>query len=174
MWTLRATQPASTRHRSTATAALLQLPTLALALALVCLPCLPWVHTARAASVRAHVAHTLNVTDVAHLHLLRGAGELIEEEGPATGALPGKVKARIDVSTSVTGTFVFYARGGSITGHGSARLHSTGTYASFGGSLVVSHGTGRYTQAHGSGGLYGTVNRRTDALVIQTTGKLTY
>ena len=125
--------------------------------------------------MRAHAARTLNVTDEAHLHLLSTSGEVLEEEGPATGALPGKVKARFDVSTSITGSFVFYpSGGGSITGHGSARLHSTGTYASFGGTLAVSHGTGRYAHAHGSGGLYGTVNRRTNALIVQTTGKLSY
>ncbi len=131
---------------------------------------------ADASSVRARAARTLNVTDEAHLHLVNAAGEVLEEEGPATGALPGKVHVRFTVGTSVTGTFVFYPRrGGSITGHGSARLHSTGTYSSFGGTLTVSRGTGRYAHAHGSGGLYGTVNRRAnDTLVIQTTGKLSY
>lgn len=165
MWTFRS-------HRYGVLTALGWPLALAVALGLVALPL---VHAARAASVRAHAARTLNVTDEAHLHLLSTSGEVLEEEGPATGALPGKVKARFDVSTSITGSFVFYpSGGGSITGHGSARLHSTGTYASFGGTLAVSHGTGRYAHAHGSGGLYGTVNRRTNALIVQTTGKLSY
>jgi hypothetical protein len=166
-------QQASTRRRNRPPTALLQLLALALALGLACLL---WVYAARAASVRAHAARTLNVTDVAHLHLVGSSGELLEEEGPATGALPGKVHVRFTVGASVTGTFVFYPRsGGSITGHGSARLHSTGTYSSFGGTLAVSHGTGRYAHAHGSGGLYGTVNRRAnDTLVVQTTGKISY
>jgi hypothetical protein len=109
------------------------------------------------------------------LHLTGTSGELIEEEGPATGALPGKVRVRFVVGTAVTGSFTIYPRGGgSINGHGSARLHSTGTYASFGGTLTVSRGSGRYAHARGSGGLYGTVNRHTDALVVQTTGRLSY
>jgi hypothetical protein len=145
------------------------------ALAFALGPALLWVYAAHAAAVRARAARTLNVTDEAHLHLVRTSGEVLEEEGPATGALPGKVKVRFDVGTSITGSFVFYpSGGGSITGHGSARLHSTGTYSSFGGTLAVSHGTGRYAHAHGSGGLYGAVNRRTNALVVQTTGKLSY
>jgi hypothetical protein len=123
----------------------------------------------------ARVARTLNVTDVARLHLVHSSGELLVEEGPATGALAGTVHVRVQVSESVTGSFTIYARGGgSITGYGSARLHSTGTYASFGGSLSVSHGTGRYAHAHGNGGLYGVVDRRTDAMTVQTTGRLSY
>ncbi len=125
--------------------------------------------------VRAHAARTLNVTDEAHLHLTRTAGEILEEEGVATGALPGKARARFAVGSSVTGSFTFYPRGGgSISGHGSARLHSTGTYASFGGTMSVSHGTGRYAHAHGTSGFYGTVDRHNDALVVQITGKLSY
>ncbi len=136
---------------------------------------LPSVYAARAASGHAQAARTLNMTDEAHLRLTRSAGELIEGEGLATGALPGRVHIRFVVGTYITGTFTFYPRGGgSITGHGSARLHSTSTYASFGGTMSVSYGTGRYAHAHGSGGLYGTVNRRDDALVVQTTGRLSY
>jgi hypothetical protein len=120
-------------------------------------------------------ARTLNVTDEAHLHVVHTDGELLEEEGPATGALPGTVRVRFHVGSAVSGAFTIYPRGGgSITGQGSARLHSTGAYASFGGYVSVSHGTGRYAHIHGHGGFYGTVNRHTDALVVQTTGRLSY
>jgi hypothetical protein len=136
---------------------------------------LPRAHAARAAAVRAHAARTLNVTDEAHLHLTGTSGELLEEEGPATGALPGKVRARFAIGASVTGYFTFYPRGGgSISGYGSARLRSIGAYASFGGTMSVSRGTGRYAHAHGSGGFYGSVNRHSNAVVVQTTGKLSY
>ncbi|MGH2855086.1 MAG: autotransporter [Solirubrobacteraceae bacterium] len=116
------------------------------------------------------------MTDEAHLHLTGTSGEILEEEGPATGALPGKVRARFVVGSAITGSFTFYPRGGgSISGHGSARLHSTGTVASFGGSLTVSHGTGRYAHARGHGGLYGLVYRHAnDSLTVQTTGRLSY
>lgn len=133
------------------------------------------VYAARASPVRARAARTLSVSDEAHLHLTGTFGEELEEEGPTTGALPGKAHARFVVGSSVTGSFTFYPRGGgSITGHGSARLHSTGTIASFSGSLSVSHGTGRYTHAHGSSGFEGTVNRHADALTVKTTGRLSY
>jgi hypothetical protein len=123
----------------------------------------------------ASAARILDVTDEAHLHVIHTNGELLEEEGPAKGALPGIVRMRFHIGSTVTGTFTIYPRsGGSITGRGSARLNSTGLYASFGGSVSVSNGTGRYTHIHGHGGFYGTVNRHTDALVVQTTGRLTY
>lgn len=144
----------------------------AITLGLVVLAC---VGTANAASVRAKAARTLNVTDEAQLSLARTAGEVLEEEGLATGALPGKVRVRFVVGTSIAGSFTVYPRsGGSITGHGSAQLHGTGINQSFGGTTTVSHGTGRYRHVHGSGGFYGTFNRRTHALVIQTTGRLSY
>jgi hypothetical protein len=136
---------------------------------------LAYVAAAEASSVRSRATGTLNVTDEAHLRLVNTAGEALEEEGPATGALPGKVHVRFTVGASVKGTFVFYPRGGgSITGHGSAQLHSTSRYSSFAGTMAVSHGTGRYAHAHGRGGLYGVVDRRTDAMTIQTTGQLSY
>ena len=40
--------------------------------------------------------------------------------------------------------------------------------------MTISHGTGRYAHAHGHGGFYGTVDRHNDALVVQTTGQLSY
>jgi hypothetical protein len=144
-----------------------------LSLAALVLVGLPLIPAARATSAPARAARTLNVTDEAHLRLTRARGELIEGEGQATGALPGRVHIRFEVGTYITGAFTFYPRGGgSITGHGSARLHSTGAYASFGGAMSVTHGTGRYAHAHGTGGLYGTVDRRNDAMVVQTTGRL--
>jgi hypothetical protein len=135
-----------------------------------------WTGPGQASAGRpAQAARTLNVTDEAHLRLSGTAGSLLLEEGPATGALPGTVKVRFTVGATISGSFTIYPRGGgSITGQGSAQLHSTGAYASFGGSMSVSHGSGRYAHAHGRGGFYGTVNRHTDALVIQTTGRLSY
>lgn len=92
-----------------------------------------------------------------------------------TGTLPGTVKVHFDVGPTVTATFTIYPRGGgSISGHGSGALHSTSLYATFGGSLSVTGGTGRYSHAHGHGGLYGAINRHTDAVTVQTIGKLSY
>lgn len=129
-------------------------------------------HSAR--KPRARAAHTLKASDTAHLRYLSASGSLLYEEGSAKGALPGQMRARVNVSATFTGRFTIYARGGSITGHGTATPHGSGTYESFAGSLAVTGGSGRYTHAHGRAGLYGTFNRNTYGFVVQTTGTLVY
>jgi hypothetical protein len=149
---------------------------LAAVLAGIAAAVLPFAATSDASdTAHARASRTLNVTDEAHLHVTGTEGAYLTEEGAASGALRGTVKVDLNIGVTVNGSFTIYVRGGgSISGHGSARLRSTGTYASFAGSMSVSHGTGRYAHAHGHGGFYGTVDRRTDALVIQTTGTLSY
>lgn len=122
----------------------------------------------------AHMARRLRATDTAHLHYVSASGSLLYEVGNAAGTLPGGMHVHMRVSTTFTGSFTIYAHGGSITGHGSARPHGSGLYESFAGTLVVTSGSGRYKHAHGRAGLYGTFNRRTYALVVQTTGTLYY
>jgi hypothetical protein len=122
----------------------------------------------------AHAAGSAAVNDTGHLHLLKAVGSVLYEEGYATGTLPGQTKVRMVVGSAVSANFTISARGGSVDGSAHAALHSSGRYASFGGSLSVSHGSGRYARAHGSGRIYGVIDRRTDALTVQTTGKLVY
>jgi hypothetical protein len=129
----------------------------------------------RGAPSPARAARTLDVRNESHMHLVHESGSLLLEEGPATGTLPGSVKVRFDVGATVSAYFTIYPRGGgSIAGHGSGALHSTGTYASFGGTLSVTGGTGRYAHAHGTGGMYGAIDRHTYAMTVQTIGTLHY
>jgi hypothetical protein len=136
---------------------------------------LGWLAITRAFAASARAAHSVNVTDEAHLHMTHSDGSALSEEGPAKGALPGTVRVSFRIGATVSGSFTIYPRGGgSISGRGSGAVRSAGTYASFGGSMSATGGTGRYVHAHGHGGFYGVVNRRTDAVTIQTTGTLSY
>jgi hypothetical protein len=130
------------------------------------------------AHTRAHTARTLNVTDTAHLHFLKESSSQLIDEGAATGTLPGTVRVSFDLGVTVSGTFTIYAHDGSIIGHGSGVLHKNNSqsdvYVSFGGTMTVSHGTGRYAHAHGTGGFYGVIDRRNYSATIQTTGSLSY
>jgi hypothetical protein len=119
-------------------------------------------------------ARTIAATDTAHLHLVSSPGSLLLEEGSASGTLPGRLRVWLDVGPTVTARFVIATRSGRIDGHGAGKLHGSGLYASFGGWLKITGGSGRYAHAKGSGGLYGTINRRTDAMTVQTTGKLSF
>jgi len=129
---------------------------------------------AHAAGADAHAARTLKATDTAHLHYVSASGSTLLEEGTATGTLPGKMRASVNVGATISGTFTFYIHGGSIKGHGEAKPKGSGVYESFAGSVTVKGGTGRYAHAHGHTGLYGTFDRNNYALVIQTTGTLSY
>jgi hypothetical protein len=126
------------------------------------------------AGERAGAARALNVTDTGRLHVISTSGSSVLEEGAATGRLPGSVRVRLEVAALVTASFTIYARGGTLSGHGSGALHSAGLYATFGGTMTVTRGTGRYAHAHGHGGFYGAINRRTFAVTVQTTGMLSY
>ncbi|HEY4810366.1 MAG TPA: hypothetical protein VIH71_04840 [Solirubrobacteraceae bacterium] len=129
---------------------------------------------AYAPSERAHAAHVLKASDTAHLHYVSASGALLFDEGRATGTLPGRMRVHLNLGTTFTGSFTIYASGGSIEGRGSAAPHGSGTYESFSGTLTVTGGTGRYVHARGRGRLYGTFDRENYALVIETTGSLTY
>ncbi len=137
-------------------------------------------NAARAASpvALAKLASTTNAVDTAKLHYIRTvhhAGRaFLLEEGTAHGTLPGSMRASLSVEGTFSGSFTLYLRSGTITGRGTARPHGSGIYESFSGKLTVTGGTGRYSHAHGNAGLYGTFNRHTYALVVQTTGTLGY
>jgi hypothetical protein len=123
----------------------------------------------------ATAAHVLNVKDEGHLHEVGESGSDLVEEGPVTGTVPGRVKVNFNVGPTIYSSFTIYPRGGgSISGHGSGLLHSTGKWSTFGGTITVTRGTGRYAHAHGTGQMYGVINRKTYALTVQTIGKLYY
>jgi hypothetical protein len=119
-------------------------------------------------------ARTANGTDTAHLHLVHQRESLLYEEGFAAGALPGRMRAWVTVGSTIAGNCTIYTAHGSIAGRGTATPHGFGRYQSFSGTFSVTGGSGRYRHAHGRTNLYGTFDRRTFALVVQTTGRLSY
>jgi hypothetical protein len=116
----------------------------------------------------------LHAKDVAHLHYVSAKGALLLDEGKASGTVPGRMRVRMRIGSTFSGSFTVYAAGGTIAGHGSAIPHGSGTYESFAGTLVASGGSGRYRHARGRAQLYGVFNRRDYSLVIQTAGTLHY
>jgi len=119
-------------------------------------------------------AGRLHAADTAKLNYVGAVGEEVYETGRANGTLPGPIRVHMVFASTFSGSFAIYTRGGRIDGHGRARPHGEGVYESFAGTLAVTGGTGRYRRAHGTTRLYGTFNRETYALSIQTTGTLRF
>jgi hypothetical protein len=123
----------------------------------------------------AHAAGMLSGTATASLHLVKPNGSELIEEGRVTGVLTGTARAQMHAGGSeFRGTFTIRTRSGSISGRGTATPHGPGRYQSFSGIFTATGGTGRYAHIHGRSGLYGTFDRRSDAVVVQTQGTLTY
>jgi hypothetical protein len=117
----------------------------------------------------------LTGTATAHLHLIKAEGSQLLEEGSVSGALTGSARAKLHIGATFTARFTIHTHTGSITGGGLATPHGSGRYQSFSGSFLAASGTGRYARVSGRAGLYGVFDRRTDSVVIQTSGgKLTY
>lgn len=114
----------------------------------------------------------LHASDAAKLHYVGAVGEEVYETGSASGTLPGSMRVHMIFTSTFSGSFAIYTRGGRIDGHGKARPHGEGVYQSFAGTLVVTGGTGRYRRAHGTAHLYGVFDRENYALTIQTAGTL--
>lgn len=119
-------------------------------------------------------AHSLRASDEAHLRYISASGATLYEIGRANGTLPGSMRVHMRIAAVFSGNFTIYAAGGTISGHGTATPHGSGVYESFSGSLRVTGGSGRYRHAAGTARLYGTFNRNSYALLIQTQGTLRY
>jgi hypothetical protein len=133
-------------------------------------------HTsAHTAGARAHAAGVLDGKATARLHLVEVEGSRLEEEGTVTGVLTGKARGVLHLGAVFKASFTITTRSGSITGEGTAIPGVAHTYQSFEGSFTVTRGSGRYAHIHGRAQhLKGTLDRRDDSVVIETTGRLSY
>jgi hypothetical protein len=138
----------------------------------------PLVAGVSAAGPVAHVArrHSIDLADSVSLHLTKKSGNVLYEQGTATGTLPGSVSARFVTSlVKVTGTVTFHSSGGgSITMTAVGYPQSAGTITRLSGSMAVRNGTGRFKHALGSGTFTGTGNRKTWAITVHANAHLTY
>jgi hypothetical protein len=84
------------------------------------------------------------------------------------------VRLTLDVERrTASSRFSLQLRNGSLNGQGRASAHmGTGGWESFGGTMWFERGTGAYSDASGSGNLYGAINRESDRLIVQMIGHL--
>jgi len=119
-------------------------------------------------------AKSISVKDTGHLHHIRSGGEAITEEGQAAGTIPGRVLARLVVGPEVEVTFTIFTHAGTISGKGSGIPKGRSEEPGFSGTMTLTGGTGRYRHIHGRGQFFGTLNRNTYKMVVQTAGTLSY
>jgi hypothetical protein len=133
-----------------------------------------WASTSKS---RGRTARVLRVRDEGHLHYVKSAGEVIIDEGHASGSLPGRVKVRFlyNGEPTVAARFTIYTSAGSISARATARVSSvTSRSPSFRGTMTITGGSGRYAHIHGGGELFGVYYRRSYALIVQAIATLHY
>ncbi|MFZ2049964.1 MAG: hypothetical protein WB698_03330 [Solirubrobacteraceae bacterium] len=133
----------------------------------------PAAAQASSASARAALSSTY-VKEQGQLHFSsKSGGSAIAEQGSATGTFKASLDIDLTIKISqVTGSFVAYLKGGSISGSAAATPHYSGQWVSFKGTLTIKHGTGSYAGASGTASLYGSLNREQLKLNVQVIGRL--
>jgi hypothetical protein len=123
----------------------------------------------------AHAARTMSLNETGRLHLTSHHSFTLNEVGSASGTISGGISIRLRVASTnhVTAEITINPRGGSISGTASANYRPSGARASFAGTMSVTHGTGSYSHAHGSGlSFSGTIQRSNDAITVHVSGRI--
>jgi hypothetical protein len=123
---------------------------------------------------RARAARTVSIDESGQLHLLSKHGFTLNEQGTASGTIRGPISVRLTiVSTNrVSAEVTISPAGGSISGSGTASYHKGQTFASFAGLLSITHSSGSYAHAQGSGlNFSGTIARSNDAIDVHVSGR---
>jgi hypothetical protein len=131
--------------------------------------------TAGASGSTASAARTITLKDTGHLHKTSSKGFNLYESGSATGTVAGTISLHLDVISTnrVTAELSVSPRGSSLSGTASGSYRNNGATASFSGTLSITHGTGSYAHAHGSGiSFSGTIQRSDDDVTVQVSGHL--
>jgi hypothetical protein len=123
----------------------------------------------------AGATRTFSLTETGHLHLTSHHAFTLNEQGSASGTIPGTIFIHLNVvsTNQVTAEVNIYPSGGSLTGKAIASYHPAGAVATFSGTMKIVRGTGKYSHASGTGlSFSGTVSRTNDAVTVHMTGQM--
>jgi hypothetical protein len=121
----------------------------------------------------AHLARTISLSETGHLRLTSHKGFTLNEQGTTGGTIDGTIYIHLHVVSTnrVTAEVNIYPPGSSITGSASGSYRSSGALATFDGTMSVTHGSGAYAHANGSGLRFtGTIARANDAVTVHVSG----
>jgi hypothetical protein len=102
-------------------------------------------------------------------------GVKVVEQGSGSGTFNGSVSSHLTINgSSISGTFTFKSRSGTISGRTSANVvgQAARPIVSFAGSLSVTSGSGAYARSAGRLSVSGTIRRRNYALTEVVSGKM--
>ncbi len=143
------------------------------ALAAAAAPAALAVGVAGASGSPAHAARTVSLRDSGNLHKTSKHGFNLYESGSASGSISGSITVHLDVvnTNKVTAELTVNTKGSSLTGKASGAYRTNGGTASFSGTLTITHGSGSYSGAHGSGiSFSGTIQRSNDSMTVHVNG----
>jgi len=124
---------------------------------------------------RAHGARVVSLRETGELKLTSNSGgNTIAALGRAKGTYDCAITVSLEVFTDRVGAkFTVHPTGGTISGKGSARYAVEGEFGYFGGTIAITHGTGRYAHAAGKEiGISGKINRETFVLAVHVHGTM--
>jgi hypothetical protein len=128
----------------------------------------------RAKGPSASSTRAISLNERANLRLTSKHGFTLNEEGNATGTLKGKIYVHLTIVSTkrVTAEVNIYpSSGGSISSSASAAYRREGATGKFSGSLSITHGSGAYSHARGSGlSFTGTIAKSNDAITVHVSG----
>jgi hypothetical protein len=124
----------------------------------------------------ARAARRVSLVENAHLKLAGEHGSAIAERGEASGTYSAPVAVTLTIHPkSVTASVTIYPSGGSISGVASANYIVKGSYGYFGGTLTLSHGTGKFrhiSEVNGKPlGFSGRINHDSFAMEVKAHGE---
>lgn len=119
-------------------------------------------------------AKTVNLVENASLALVSEEGAALVEHGKATGTYDAPVTATFAIHPkAVTATVTVFPHGGSITGVAQASYIVQNSVGYFGGTFVITRGTGSFKHASGKAlGISGTIDRYTFATTVKAHGEV--
>jgi len=124
----------------------------------------------------ARAARSVNLSESARLHRTSSSGVHLNEQGTASGTIPGTIYIHLRISANrVSAEVSIYPHGGSLTATGNASYHVNGGVAPFSGTITVTRGTGTYAHAGSSPLRFtGSIQRSNDSVTAKLSGRLSY
>jgi hypothetical protein len=121
----------------------------------------------------ATAARALSFHERATLGITRSSGSNLEAQGQSSGTLSGLLSLHSVVTSAeqMSASFVGRSRSGTLSGKGVSKYRVSGSNLYYTGTVSITHGTGAYAHASGSGiRIEGVMNRQRRTITMTISG----